>query len=115
MNVISKDVPPHIMAKAELFFTEVGLPSGHVLCEGPVGEPVSFSIALSAVKQGARISRTGWNGKNMYVELQRPDAHSTMTLPYLYMRTAQGDLVPWLISQTDALAADWLIAMPVSI
>jgi hypothetical protein len=30
-----------------------------------------------------------------------------MTLPYIYMRTAQGDLVPWLASQTDILASDW--------
>ena len=31
-----------------------------------------------------------------------------MTLPYLYMRTVQGDLVPWLASQTDLLAEDWV-------
>ena len=43
----------------------------------------------------------------MWLALQRPDAHSKMTLPYIYMRTAQGDLVPWLASQTDLLAEDW--------
>lgn len=58
----------------------------------------------------ARVRRTGWNGKNMYLELQVPDQHSKMTLPYVYMRTAQGDLVPWLCSQTDLLATDWEIA-----
>lgn len=30
-------------------------------------------------------------------------------LPYLVMRTAQGDFVPWLASQTDILADDWRI------
>jgi hypothetical protein len=45
----------------------------------------------------------------MYVELQVPDAHSKMTLPYIFMRTAQGDLVPWLASQTDILARDWVV------
>jgi hypothetical protein len=33
-----------------------------------------------------------------------------MTLPYIYMKTAQDDLVPWLASQTDVLAEDWGIA-----
>lgn len=56
---------------------------------------------------GRRFSRSGWNGKNMYIELQVPDENSKMTLPYIYMFTATGDLVPWLISQTDALADDW--------
>ena len=30
-----------------------------------------------------------------------PDDKSKMTLPYIYMKTAQDDLVPWLASQTD--------------
>ena len=58
--------------------------------------------------RGGRFARAGWNGKNMYIELQRPDAHSKMTLPYIYMKTVQGDLVPWLASQTDMLADDWM-------
>jgi hypothetical protein len=57
-----------------------------------------------------RVCRSGWNGKNMYLELQIPDANSKMSLPYVYMKTAQGDLVPWLCSQTDLLATDWEIA-----
>jgi hypothetical protein len=31
-------------------------------------------------------------------------------LPHVDMWTAQGDLVPWLCSQTDLLATDWEIA-----
>lgn len=33
-----------------------------------------------------------------------------MTQPYIYMTTEQGDLVPWVASQTDILATDWEIA-----
>lgn len=72
--------------------------------------PGTFSAALSRLKDSSRIDkiyRKGWNGKDMWVALQRPDSFSKMTLPYLYMRTAQGDLVPWLASQTDLLAEDW--------
>lgn len=58
--------------------------------------------------RGGRFARAGWNGKNMYIELQRPDEHSKMTLSYIFMKTVQGDLVPWLASQTDMLADDWM-------
>lgn len=58
--------------------------------------------------RGGRFARAGWNGKNMYIQLQVPDDHSKMTLPYIYMKTVQGDLVPWLASQTDMLADDWM-------
>lgn len=71
---------------------------------------LSFSDALTNIKNGVRMQREGWNGKGMYVELQRPDQGSKMTLPYIFMRTAQGDLVPWLASQTDILAVDWTTA-----
>ena len=46
----------------------------------------------------------------MWIALQTPDANSKMTLPYIYMSTAQGDLVPWLASQTDLLSEDWEVA-----
>jgi len=58
---------------------------------------------------GKKLARKGWNGKEMYLELQRPDENSKMTLPYIYMKTAQGDLIPWLCSQTDMLAGDWMV------
>jgi len=68
---------------------------------------MDIGAALTMLRAGRRVMRDGWNGKNMYLELQVPDANSKMTLPYVYMRTAQGDLVPWLCSQTDLLAFDW--------
>jgi Protein of unknown function (DUF2829) len=63
--------------------------------------------AIEILRDGARVRRSGWNGKGMWLELQTPDKHSKMTLPYVFMSTAQGDLVPWLCSQTDLLATDW--------
>ena len=63
--------------------------------------------AKNRLLSGDKVAREGWNGKGMYVELQTPDEHSKMTLPYVYMYTAKGDLVPWLCSQTDLLANDW--------
>lgn len=71
------------------------------------GSNMDFGQALGRIKSGGRVRRTGWNGKGMYIQLQRPDVHSKMTLPYIYMSTVQGDLVPWLASQTDLLAEDW--------
>lgn len=68
---------------------------------------MNFGEAVDRLKMNQRVARSGWNGKNMYLELQTPDAKSKMTLPYIYMYTAQGDLVPWLASQTDILATDW--------
>lgn len=68
---------------------------------------MSFSEALERLREGKFLARAGWNGKDMWVRLQVPEAGSKMTLPYIYMRTAQGDFVPWLASQTDILALDW--------
>jgi hypothetical protein len=63
--------------------------------------------AISMLKDGRRVRREGWNGKHQWLSLQVPDTHSKMTLPYVYMSTEAGDLVPWLCSQTDLLASDW--------
>lgn len=70
---------------------------------------MNFGQAIEALKQDKKVAREGWNGKNMYLELQRPDEHSKMTLPYIYMYTALGDYVPWVASQTDTLSEDWTI------
>ena len=72
-----------------------------------MGEQFDFGEGLNRLRDGAHVAREGWNGKGMWLALQVPDAHSKMTLPYIYMKTVQGDLVPWLASQTDILATDW--------
>lgn len=68
---------------------------------------MSFGHAIVHLKMGHAVSRSGWNGKGMWLMLQVPDEHSKMTLPYIYMYTAQNHQVPWLASQTDMLADDW--------
>jgi len=70
---------------------------------------MNFSAALTELKCGKKVARSGWNGKGMYVELQVPDSGSKMTLPYIFMKTACNNFVPWLASQTDILAEDWVI------
>lgn len=69
----------------------------------------SFAGALYALKAGKKVQRSGWNGKGMWLALQVPDAHSKMSLPYIYMKTADDKLVPWLASQTDLLSEDWAV------
>lgn len=69
--------------------------------------PCDIGSAVALLWSGSRVRRKGWNGKGMWLELQFPGADAKMTLPYVFMSTAQGDLVPWLCSQTDLLAQDW--------
>lgn len=73
---------------------------------------LTFGAALERLKDGAHIARAGWNGKGMWLHLQVPDAASKMSLPYIYMRNVDGQLVPWLASQTDMLTADWVDLSP---
>lgn len=73
-----------------------------------------FGEALRLLKAGKKVARLGWNGKGMWLELQTPDAHSKMTLPYIFLnypidaQNTPGARVPWLASQTDVLSEDWL-------
>lgn len=73
--------------------------------------------ALEALKAGKKIARSGWNGKGIFLKLQEPDEFSKMTSPYVYIDTtglstdnelAPKSLVPWICSQTDLLADDWI-------
>ena len=79
---------------------------------------MNFGKALESLKEGKKVARKGWNGKGIYLKLQNPDAHSKMTLPYIYIVTtnlvtdnpnAPKGVVPWLASQTDMLAEDWIV------
>jgi len=83
---------------------------------------MDFSGALLALKAGSRVARAGWNGKGMFLFLVPGSTFVVNRLPLLGiypegtevkyhahvdMKTAQGDVVPWLCSQTDMLAQDW--------
>lgn len=66
-----------------------------------------IGYAIEQLQTGKKVTREGWNSPGQYLMLQIPDENSKMTLPYIYITTVQGDLVPWLASQTDILAQDW--------
>jgi len=84
-----------------------------------------FGLAISKMKRGYRVQRANWNGKGMWLAYQPgyPDgipinantakatglALGTVCkfLPYIMMKTAGGEFVPWLASQTDVLGEDW--------
>lgn len=70
-------------------------------------EERNFGWALEQLDAGRAVARKGWNGPAQYLRLQIPDHDSRNTLPYIWIRTVQGDRVPWLATQTDMLAADW--------
>lgn len=83
----------------------------------PKTKELNFGEALTLLKNGCAMQRAGWNGKGMWLLLQTPDAHSKMTLPYIYIEYPvghpaypNGSRVPWLASQTDLLAEDWQLA-----
>lgn len=83
---------------------------------------MNFGLAIEAAKKGAKITRRGWNGKGMFLYYvpegrypARTDAAKSIATEdgkvdygaYIAMKTAQGNVVPWLASQTDILADDW--------
>jgi hypothetical protein len=77
---------------------------------------MNFGQALENLKNGHKVCREGWNGKGMWLLMQRPDENSKMTLPYIYIEYPaghaaypNGSRVPWLASQTDLLADDWCV------
>jgi len=68
--------------------------------------------AVAALRGGMRVARAGWNGRGMWLVLiprqpLGPEFGERAILEHVQMRTVQGDMVPWLCSQTDLLAEDW--------
>jgi len=72
-------------------------------------EGYDFGEAIKFLKEGRSVARAGRNGKGQWLELQTPDEHSKMKMPYIYISPVDGKLVPWLASQTDMLADDWTL------
>lgn len=70
---------------------------------------LTFGLAIEAMKKGMKVARSGWNGKGMWIALQEPYPDTDCDLPYIYIKTADNHVVPWLASQTDMLAEDWVI------
>lgn len=90
----------------------------------PLGEGITFGDAVYYLKKGGKVTRTGWNGKGMFLYLVGADSYPAKTAitkahfgedalvpyrAYIAMKTVDNDVVPWVASQTDVLAEDWLI------
>lgn len=89
--------------------------NGNTIC-------MDFGDAIRAIKSGKKVARTGWNGKGMFIYYVPPGNYAPCTEiaasitgddglvsygAYIAMKTAQGNVVPWLASQTDMLSEDW--------
>jgi Protein of unknown function (DUF2829) len=88
---------------------------------------LTFGLAIEALRKGLKVARSGWNGKGMWIVYLKgyPDgiainkntaeatgqAEGTVCAfrPYLLLKSANGEFVPWAASQSDVLAEDWEI------
>lgn len=87
-------------------------------------EGMTFGLAIEALKAGKKVTRPGWNGKGMFLflvpgstfQVNRPpllgiypEGTEINYRAHIDMRTADGQIVPWVASQTDVQAEDWQI------
>ena len=85
---------------------------------------MTFGLALEAMKKGLKVQRKGWNGKGMFIYYVPVGHYAPCTKvaenivgadgkveygAYVAIKTAQGNVVPWLASQTDMLSEDWQV------
>lgn len=83
---------------------------------------MTFEQALYQLKNGKRIFRTGWNGKDMFIFLVPGSTFIVNRAPllgiypagteinyhsHIDMRTATEHIVPWVASHSDLLSNDW--------
>ena len=81
-----------------------------------------FGTAIQMVKDGKRMKRIGWNGKDQYIELatcvsfKRPNGevinvdHRDMGNKAIAFHGTSGIQLGWLASQSDMLSEDWIEA-----
>ena len=82
---------------------------------------MNFGEALEVLKQGKKVQRDGWNGKNQYIELATNISymnnnneiinvnHDTMGNKAIAFVGTSGVQLGWLASQADMLSEDWKI------
>ena len=82
---------------------------------------MNFGKALEETKNGKRVKRAGWNGKNQYIELAANISyknasgeiinvnHETMGNKAIAFIGTSGVQLGWLASQADMLSEDWEI------
>lgn len=78
----------------------------------------TFGHAVELLKSGFRMTRKGWNGKGMYITLVSGenwamDKHENTVCEkrdWLGIKTVDNQFMPWVPSQSDVLAEDWVLA-----
>ena len=94
----------------------------------PPADVFDFPVAIQLVKMGQKVARKGWNGKGMFIFLVPgstfkvnrppllgiyPEATEITYHAHIDTKTADGQIVPWLASQSDMLAEDWVVVQSV--
>lgn len=87
-----------------------------------MGEQFGIGKAVDKMQYGKLVARAGWNGKGMFLFLVPgsnftvnraplnvifPEGTAINYRPHVDMKTADGQIVPWVCSQSDLLATDW--------
>ena len=82
---------------------------------------MNFGLALEELKNGNKVKRSGWNGKNQYIELAERvsyinskgelinEGHLNIGNKVIAFIGTSGVQLGWLASQADMLAEDWEI------
>jgi len=85
---------------------------------------MNFGHAIEALKQGKRVARTGWNGKNMFIFLVDGSRFEMNRAPlnkifdpgtqvsynsHIDIKNPDNSISTWSPSGSDALAEDWVI------
>ena len=68
---------------------------------------MTFSAALTYLRNGKRVERVEWEGKNMYLMLATDWVDSENVRLFIAMKTTGGAVIPWLPSPADLLSDDW--------
>ena len=69
---------------------------------------MNFGQALEALKNGEKVARKGWNGKGMYVKLDKGGDYEFSELyPFFVIKNILNSFNTWVPSVSDILAEDW--------
>lgn len=81
---------------------------------------MTFGQAIEIMKDGGKVSRSGWNGKRQYIELAKNISyvnaqgevinaeHDAIGNKAVAFVGTSGVQLGWLASQADMLAEDWV-------
>ena len=70
---------------------------------------MDFGKALAVLRRGGRVTRQSWqDGWKLRLDLPGEMPYARMTMPYIAIRVAKEEFVPWTPTQADMLSSDWL-------